>query len=45
MDAQSVNLSKVKILKAVSPSIFLGIDVVPPVPKIVRIVIDRPKNR
>lgn len=33
MEAQNVNLSNVRILKALAPNIILGKGVVPPVPK------------
>jgi hypothetical protein len=44
MEAQKVNLSNVRILNAVSPKISLGMGVVPPVPKMVSIVRDKPKK-
>ena len=43
--AQKVNLSKVRISNAVSPSIHLGIGVVPPVPNTNNKAKDMPKNR
>ena len=44
IDAHNVKRSKVKILKAFSPSIARGTGVVPPVPKINNKVNDIPKK-